>query len=194
MKRFLENPGEVLDRLREQADHDEAAGTLQLRRDDLRKRLRATQAEKGRYVKLYGQGHLDDAELATHLQDASVRADNIRLVLDSIEAELSKKGEQKQLAETTAAWLAALGERVADVEADTEEAYATRRELVRLLVESIAAGRDEEGRVRLEITYRFGPPAGEAGEATQGRTDGEQDTVVDSFPKQCAFFAPKPAS
>ncbi len=182
VRRFLRNPGEILERMKEDA-HDGEAGALERRRDDLRKRLRQTQAEKDRYVKLYAQGRIDDAELGTHLQDVSIRADNIRLLLDSIEADLSRKDEQKQLAETTAAWLTALRARIADVEADTEEAYATRQELVRLLVESIAAGRDEQGRVRLEITYRFGPPADEAGGAVQDRNaGGEQDVVVDSLP------------
>ena len=48
-----------------------------------------------------------------------------------------------------------------EVEADTEEAFAKRRELVILLVEKIAASRDEEGRAKVDITYRFGPPAEE---------------------------------
>lgn len=44
------------------------------------------------------------------------------------------------------------------------KAFSKRRELVKLLVESIIAGRDEEGKLRVEITYRFGPPTGGPGE------------------------------
>ena len=46
-----------------------------------------------------------------------------------------------------------------EVEEDTEEAFEKRRELVKLLVEKIDVGRDEDGRIRVRTTYRFGPPA-----------------------------------
>jgi hypothetical protein len=38
------------------------------------------------------------------------------------------------------------------------EAYLYRRELAKLLVEKITADRDEDGRAKVDITYRFGPP------------------------------------
>lgn len=67
-------------------------------------------------------------------------------------------------------------ERVAEVEADTEEARATRRELVRLLVQTVEVDRTEEGRTRVRITYRFGPPAGAefSPEHRNGKTEGER--------------------
>lgn len=40
----------------------------------------------------------------------------------------------------------------------TEEALKARRELARLLVERISVARGEDGRPRVEVTYRFGPP------------------------------------
>ncbi len=76
-----------------------------------------------------------------------------------VEAEIAGKKEQQHLAETAASWLAVLRERVAEVEADTEEARAMRRELVRLLVETVEVDRTEEGKTRVRITYRFGPPS-----------------------------------
>jgi hypothetical protein len=51
-----------------------------------------------------------------------------------------------------------LRDRVEEIEEDTPEAYAKRRELVKLLVERIVVGRDENGRTSVRITYRFGPP------------------------------------
>ena len=51
-----------------------------------------------------------------------------------------------------------LRQRVEEVEEDSAEAYATRRHLVKLLVERIVAGRDEYGNTSVRITYRFGPP------------------------------------
>jgi hypothetical protein len=50
-------------------------------------------------------------------------------------------------------------ENLQEVEADTQEAFDKRRELVRLLVERTAVSRTEEGRPKVDITYRFGPPA-----------------------------------
>jgi hypothetical protein len=52
-----------------------------------------------------------------------------------------------------------LRRRVAEVEEDTEEAFRKRRQLVKLLVNSISVGkRQEDGRAEIQITYRFGPP------------------------------------
>jgi hypothetical protein len=50
-----------------------------------------------------------------------------------------------------------LRERLSDVEEDTEEAFEKRRQLVKLLVAGIIAGKDEDGRPDVRITYRFGP-------------------------------------
>jgi hypothetical protein len=47
----------------------------------------------------------------------------------------------------------------ADPATDTEEALEKRRELIRLLVEKITIGREgADGKARVHITYRFGPP------------------------------------
>ncbi len=54
-----------------------------------------------------------------------------------------------------------LRENLEEVEGDTEEAFAKRCELAKLLVEKIIASRDEEGRLKVDVTYRFGPPAEE---------------------------------
>src|SRR5215212_10617050 len=50
---FLENPGETLERLREQLGGAHEPEELEARRRDLAKRLAAKQAEKDRYVRLY---------------------------------------------------------------------------------------------------------------------------------------------
>ena len=50
------------------------------------------------------------------------------------------------------------------MEQDTEEAFEGRRELAKLLVEKIVVGRDEEGRTKVDITYRFGQPEVAVGE------------------------------
>ena len=63
-----------------------------------------------------------------------------------------------------------LRENLQEVEADTQEAFDKRRELVRLLVDRIVVSRTEEGRPKVDITYRFGPPATESvGECVSGK-------------------------
>ena len=94
----------------------------------------------------------------------------MRLLLGSVEVELSQKRAHQGLTEAAHAWLVALRERIAEVEEDTEEAFQTRRHLVKLLVQSITIGKKhEEGGIEGRITYRFGPsslpppPPAEAG-------------------------------
>ena len=176
VRTFLENPGEILERVRGQlADYDET-GELEARHTDLTKRLAAKQAEKDRYVRLYAQGHISQEELETYLIDLKNQIDNLRLLIESVDADLAQKQERKELAQTTHAWLLTLRERIAEVETGTEEAFAKRRQLVKLLVARIALGRDQDGRPRARITYRFGPLSPPAG-TEDARA--EEDAFVD---------------
>ena len=81
----------------------------------------------------------------------------MRLLISSVETDLAKIEESKLAAMTTEAWLLALRKNLSEVERDTKEAYLHRRELVKLLVERITADRGEDGRVKVDITYRFSP-------------------------------------
>jgi site-specific DNA recombinase len=177
---FLENPGEVLERLRKETQEDGESEALAERHADLTKRLGQKEAEKDRYVRMYARGHLDDSELATYLEDLKYRMQNLRLLLDSVEAEIAGKKEQQHFAETTASWLAALRECVAEVEADTEEARATRQELVRLLVKVVEVDRTEEGKTRVRITYRFGPPEPASSEQQNGDSQDQRVHVINN--------------
>jgi hypothetical protein len=95
--------------------------------------------------------------------------ENLTLLISSVEADLTRAQEEKELAATTEAWLMSLRENLREVEADTQDAFDKRRELVRLLVERIGVSRTEEGRPKVDITYRFGPPAAESvGECVLG--------------------------
>ena len=174
VRRFVENPGEVLERVREQlADGDESR-ELETRHADLTKRLAAKQAEKDRYIRLYTSGRISEEELDVYLLDLKNQINNLRLLVGSVEADLSRSAENQLAAQSTEAWLLALRERIEEVEEDTEEAFFRRRELVKLLVERIDVGRNEEGRPKVEITYRFGPPEGAGGE--KSFADGERDS------------------
>jgi site-specific DNA recombinase len=158
VRRFLDNPGEVLERVREQMGTEDDAEEIEKRREDLEKRLAAKQAEKDRYVRLYAQEYISEKELGEYLTDLNNQIGNLRLLLESVEADLSHCAERREIAETTSEWLATLRERISEVEAETEAAYRTRRQLVKLLVAGITVGRTDDGDRDIKITYRFGPP------------------------------------
>jgi site-specific DNA recombinase len=159
VRRFVENPGQVLDRVREQFSSDDAHAQLEARHEDLSKRLAAKYTERDRWLHLFARGSITEGELDDYLADLRAQTDNLRLLLQSAENDLASKHEEAQIAASTEAWLAALRERVSEVEGDSPEAFEQRRQLVRLLVQSITVGRDEDGNTRVEVTYRFGPPA-----------------------------------
>jgi hypothetical protein len=163
VKRFVTDPGEVLERVREQLREDDGdSEDLDARLKALEMRLAAKQAERDRYIKLYAQGHITDGELETYLADLKNQIANLRLLIESTETDLSQRRERPELADTTFAWLMTLRERVSEVEEDTPEAFHKRQQLVRLLVERITlnrVGRD----TTVVLTYRFGPPDERAG-------------------------------
>jgi hypothetical protein len=158
MRYFLEHPGEVLTRISEQMESDEATTELEERQADLSAKLAAKHKERDRYIRQYARGVIEEEELDGYLTDLRTQTDNLRLVLQGVEDDLARKHEEIALAETTEAWLATLRERIHEVEEDTEEAFEKRRELIRLLVERIDVGRDEDGKARVEVTYRFAEP------------------------------------
>jgi hypothetical protein len=148
-----------MERIKEQMEGEDGAAELEARRADLEKRLATKQAEKDRFIRLYAQGHILEDELDVYLADLKNQTENLRLLMDSVEAELSQERESRGVAETTHVWLVALRERLAEIEAETEEAYRARRRLVELLVAGIlVVGRKGDGSPKIEITYRFGPP------------------------------------
>jgi hypothetical protein len=158
---FLENPAEVLERLREQLEGGDQANELEKRRESLEKRLASKQGERDRAMRLYMRALISEEEAEVLLADLKNQADNLRLLIKSVESDLSKQEENKLAAQTTEAWLMTLRENLSEVEQETEEAYLRRREVVKLLVEKITVDRDEYGRAEVHITYRFGPPTEE---------------------------------
>jgi site-specific DNA recombinase len=161
VKRFLSDPGAILERVREQRGSDDERLQLEARHANLSKRLAAKSAEKDRYVRAFAQGHISEEELAEYVTDLKTKIDTLKLLIASVESDLAAREHDRLTAESAEAWLLTLRERVSEVEADTDEAFAKRRELVRLLVERIDVDREENGHTRAAITYRFAPP-GEA--------------------------------
>jgi site-specific DNA recombinase len=93
VRRFLKNPGEVLERVREQLESESAADELETRRASLADRLAAKREEKDRYARLFSQGVIeeDDDEALDHLLDLKNQVANLRLMLEVAEAELAEK-------------------------------------------------------------------------------------------------------
>ncbi len=160
VKRFVNNPGEVLERVREQMGAEQDGQEVAARLEGLQKRLAAKQGEKDRYVKLYAQGHISEEELETYLSDVSNQIANLRLLIEATEADLSERRERVQVVDTTVAWLNLLREHAEEIEEDTPEAFEKRQQIVRLLVEGVTLGRDADGETTVEVNYRFGPPDG----------------------------------
>ena len=154
----------MLERVREQLEADDQADELEERLSNLQKRLASKQAERDRAMRLYMRGLISEEEADVLLADLKNQTENLRLLMSSVESDLSRMEEDKLAAMNTEAWLVSLRKNLSEVERETEEAYLHRRELVKLLVEKITADRDEDGRAKVDITYRFGPPEAPAGE------------------------------
>ena len=157
VRSFLENPGEVLERVREQLEDGDHEHELEERHESLEKRLTSKQAERDRAMRLYTRGLISEEEADVLLADLKNQTANLRLLIESVETDLSKREESKLAAMTTEAWLVGLRKNLSEVEEDTKEAYLQRRELVKLLVEKITVDRNENRRAKVDITYRFGP-------------------------------------
>jgi site-specific DNA recombinase len=158
VREFLQNPGEVLQRIRQQLEVDEATDDLEERHASLTKRLAQKQAEKKKYARLYAQELIDEGESETLLLDLKNQIENLRLLISSVETDIARKQEDQAVAKSAAAWLMTLRKNLAEVEQDTDEAFKKRHDLAKLLVEGIKVGRTEEGRTKVDITYRFGEP------------------------------------
>ena len=156
---FLENPGETLHRVRQELAGAGDTGELEARRSDLTKRLATKHKERDSYIRHCARGSITEAELDDYLADLRTQADNLRLLLESVEADLARRLEERELASSTEAWLIALRERIYEVEGDSEEAFRARRQLVRLLVEGIIIEDKRKGdEPRVRVTYRFDEP------------------------------------
>jgi site-specific DNA recombinase len=180
VRSFLENPGEVLDRVREQFEDDGRRAGLEERRAFLRKRLTEAEQEKKQLLYYARKGTVTEDELAEELPDLRNTIENLRLMIASVENDLAAHDENQIAAENAAAWLVSLRERIEEVEGDTPEAFYKRQQLVRLLVERVMLTRGEDGKTTVQVTYRFGPPTD---------TDNEHDVSAniqysEEFPKE----------
>ena len=168
---FVEHPGEVLERVKEQMEEQRTqSGELRERLASLTKRLAKAQGEKDRYVKLYAAGDLEEEELQVHLLDLKNRISNLKMLIEAAEADLDREEQDATAAKSTAMWLTSLRGSLEALEEDTDEAWHDRRELVEQLVERITVSRTEDGRSKVHIAYMFAPPVQAAPGVTDDKT------------------------
>ncbi len=181
VRRFLDNPGEVLECVREQGlGSGIDAAEAQARLDRLQQRLAERREAKAEHVRAFvaAKGGISEDEFAEYTADLNAQIENLQLLISSAEADLAAHEEERLAAATTEAWLLTLRERLAEVEADTDEARRQRRELVELLVEKIIVTENADGGATVMITYRFGPPAREQGEPSEEISHGQRNSNV----------------
>jgi len=106
VRSFLEKPGERSSNASESSSPKvgEVGEDLQGRHAALSRRLAAKRNEKGRFVKLYAQGLVDDEELEAHLADLKNQVENLKMLIASVEADLEDKDEEALVARSTEAW------------------------------------------------------------------------------------------
>jgi hypothetical protein len=122
------------------------------------------------------KGGISEDEFAEYTADLNAQIENLQLLISSAEADLDAHEEERLAAATTEAWLLTLRQRLAEVEADSDEARRQRRELVELLVEKIIVTENGDGGATVMITYRFGPPAQEQGEPSEEISHGQRNS------------------
>jgi hypothetical protein len=86
-------------------------------------------------ARAYAQGYISEEELETYLAELKEQTDNVRVLLASIEVELSERRERTALTDTTHAWLLSFRKRLDEVEENTPEGFEKRKQLVGLLAE-----------------------------------------------------------
>ncbi len=159
VRRFVKNPGEVLDCVHIQMQSDDAIEQLEAEHQRLERELDNLRDERLDYLRQHARGGIESEEkLDTLLADVRGRTENTRLLLENVEVALESGRARRKLADSAAAWLETLRERLSEVEEDTETAYLERRQLVILLVANITVGRCADSKPHVQVTYRFGPP------------------------------------
>jgi hypothetical protein len=148
--------------LREQlrSEDSTADDALEQRIEELEKRLVSKVSERERYARLFSKRLLDegDEEALDHLLVLKNQVANLRLMLEAARAEQADSAAQRVIADTAKAYLMALRERTDEIEDDTPEAFIKRQQLVRLLVDGIALGKDEDGKTLVEEPTASGRP------------------------------------
>ena len=178
MRTFVDNPGEVLERVREQGlssgvDAAEAEGRL----ERLKERLAERREAKAEHVRAFvaAKGGISEDEFAEYTADLNTQIENLQLLISSADADLDAH-EEERLAAATEAWLLTLRQRLAEVEGGTDEARRQRGELVELLVEKIIVAENRDCGATGLITYRFRPRAREQGEPSEETSHGQRNS------------------
>jgi hypothetical protein len=100
-------------------------------------------------------GHPDEEELETHLLDLKNRISNLKMLKESVEADLAREEQDAAAERSTAMWLTSLRGNLEALKVDTDEAWHGRRQLVEQLVERVTVGRTEDDRAKVDIACEF---------------------------------------
>lgn len=182
LRRFIQNPGEALAEARRQlADQD----TQRAQHAAQRRRLEAERAQKAverdRLLGLYRKGLIDQPTVEAHLAAIARETEALDGLLAALDAEEALAQAQTALLDHATTWLAALHDRLAAIEVDSDP--ATRRAVVETLVERITVHTERPAPRRpatatVTITYRFTPPPPSSVPDTLPEADPRQQHVV----------------
>ena len=178
MRAFVDNSGEVLERVREQGlSRGVDAAKVEGRLERLKERLAERREAKAEHVRAFvaAKGGISEDEVAEYIADLNAQIENLELLITAAVADLAAYEQERLGAASTEAWLLTLPERLAEVEADTEEGRRQRRELVELLVEKITVSEQEDGSAEAHVTYRFGEPVAEPAEGWESEAESRKE-------------------
>jgi hypothetical protein len=91
VRHFLNEPGDVLERMRRQHDAADDAGELEARIEGLSTRLAAKRKERDNYTRLCARGSISEPELDSYLAGLGIEAESIQLLLEDARSELAAK-------------------------------------------------------------------------------------------------------
>jgi site-specific DNA recombinase len=134
IRAFVQDPDAVIERLENQREETHV-GDLEERKQHLLKRLQEKRQEKDRYVILYAKGSLSEEEADTHIRAAMMEINHLSMLHGAVESDIAETRMEEKQNQETVNWLSTLAEKLEEVEADTKEAFATRRFLTELLLD-----------------------------------------------------------
>jgi hypothetical protein len=143
--------------VRERLQDEGGTEDLSARLKGLEKRLAAKQGEKDRYIRLYAQDHISEGELDTYLADLKDQIGSLRLPIEATEADLAQRRELRSPIQPSSGSTCS-GSAPRRSRTTRPKPSSSAVQLVRLRVDGITLGRNEDGKTTVEVTYRFGPP------------------------------------
>lgn len=167
---FLNNPGEVLDELKQNlTPAPNSAAMMKQRIADLEKALDTKTQEQCQIVSLYRKGIIDDVMVASQLKDIQDETQNVEQELLALRKKSQSNLMQGAYISTADDLLSILRKRLAQ-----PISWDLKRELIEILVREIRVEtlqEKNEKMARVHVFYRFGAPQDEVFAGAINRTD-----------------------